>query len=264
MHRWRRALITGASAGIGREFARQLASQGTDLVIVARREERLQQLARELESVVAVEVFVANLADDADVERVVRRVQSETDPIDLLINNAAIGSSDTFVQTPIEGQLAAVDVNVAALVALSHAAARRMTAAGAGTILNMSSVAGNQPRGEHAVYAATKAFVTSFSQSLAIELEGSGVGCTVVLPGLTTTEFHVANGIIENSPAVLWMRAEDVATKALAAASTGRRLVIPGALNKVTTVLATPRPGRVRDRATRAVVSFVKRGSRRK
>ena len=258
MQRWRRALITGASAGIGREFARQLASQGTDLVVVARREERLQQLARELEPRVAVEVLVADLADNAEVERVVLRVQSDTDPVDLLINNAAVASTDAFVKLPIESQLAAVSVNVTALVALSHAAAQRMTAAGAGTIINISSISGNQPRGALAVYGATKAFVTSFSQALAIELEGTGVGCTVVLPGLTTTEFHLSSGIIDNSPAVLWMRPEDVVAKALAAASAGRRLVIPGAVNKVVSMLATPRPGRVRERAARVVIAAVK------
>ena len=255
---WQRALITGASSGIGREFAHQLAAQGTRLVVVARRQQRLEELALQLEPMVAVDVLVADLADREDLERVVRRVGSAIEPIDLLINNAAIGGSHDFVDAPIEHELDAIGVNVTALVALSHAAARRMTAAGQGTIINISSIAGNQPRGGVAVYGASKAFVTAFSQSLATELEGTGVGCTVVLPGLTETEFHAANDVTDNSPELLWMQAEDVVSKALAAVAAGRRLVIPGAVNKAMTALATPRPGRARERATRAAVAIVK------
>ena len=155
---------------------------------------------------VAVDVLVADLSDRADVERVARRVASATEPIDLLVNNAGVGGDHQFVDAAIEDELDAIGVNVTALVALSHAAARRMAAAGQGTIVNVSSIAGNQPRGGTAVYGAAKAFVTAFSQSLASELEGTGVGCTVVLPGLTETEFHRVNGIADNSPRALWMQ----------------------------------------------------------
>jgi uncharacterized protein len=259
MSRWSRALITGASAGIGREFARQLAAQGTDLVIVARREDRLWDLARELESQVHVEVVVGDLTDRVDLERVAQRAGSAIDPIDLLINNAGVSGSHDFVRAPIERDVAMVGLNITALVTLSHAAAQQMTAIGTGTIINISSIAGNQPRGGYGVYGATKAFVTSFSQSLAVDLEGTGVGCTVVLPGITATEFQQANGIVDRSPAVLWMEADAVVAQSLAAAATGRRLVVPGTVNKALTIVSTPRPGRLRARATRAVVAVVKR-----
>ncbi|MEO8692007.1 MAG: SDR family NAD(P)-dependent oxidoreductase [Acidimicrobiales bacterium] len=255
---WERALITGASSGIGREFARGLASQGTRLVVVARRQQRLEELALELEPSVAVEVFVADLRDRHDVERVASRLGSHREPIDLLINNAAMGRERPLVDAPVQDELDQIGVNVTALVALSHAAARRMIETGRGTIINVSSIAGNQPRRDLAVYGATKAFVTAFSQSLASELEGTGVTCTLVIPGLTDTEFHPVNGFREASPRALWMRPDDVAAKALDAAATGRRIVIPGTINKVLSALATPRPGPLRERATRTAVAFVK------
>jgi short-subunit dehydrogenase len=255
---WERALITGASAGIGREFARLLAAQGTRLVVVARREERLEELALELEPFIAVDVLVADLRNRDGVERVVERLRSDTEPIDLLINNAAIGGDRPFFDAPLQHELDQIGLNVTALVALSHAAARRMTGVGHGTIINISSIAGNQPRRGAAVYGATKAFVTAFSQSLASDLEGTGVGCTLVIPGLTDTEFHRVNGVTETSPRVLYMQPEAVAAKALDAAAAGRRLVIPGRVNRVLSALATPRPGPLRERATRAAVAVVK------
>ena len=259
MPRWDRALVTGASSGIGREFARQLAAQGTRLIIVARRQDRLEQLALELEPMVAVDVLVADLCDHVDVDRVARRLASADEPVDLLVNNAGIGGDIAFVDASVEHALSIVDLNVRASVALSHAAARRMATANRGTIINVSSIAGNQPRAGTAVYGATKAFVTSFSQALANELDGTGVQCTAVLPGLTATEFHDVSGISDNSPRVMWMSAAAVVETALAAAAQGRKLVIPGAINKVVSAVATPRPGRLRDRATRAAVAIVKR-----
>ena len=262
MPRWDRALVTGASSGIGREFARQLAARGTRLVVVARRQDRLEDLALELEPMVAVDVLVADLSDRDDVDRVALRVASDHEPIDLLVNNAGFGAAGPFVDSSIARDLDAVGVNVTAVVALSHAAARRMTKVQRGTIVNVSSIAGNQPRAGTAVYGATKAFVTSFSQALASELDGTGVTCTAVLPGLTHTEFHEVSAIDDHSPRVMWMTAEAVVEAALVAAAEGQRVVIPGAINKVVSAFATPRPGRLRDRATRAAVAVVKRQSR--
>jgi short-subunit dehydrogenase len=136
-----------------------------------------------------------------------------------LINDAAIGGDQPFFDASMQHELDQIGVNVTALVALSHAAARRMTDAGHGTIINISSIAGNQPRRGAAVYGATKAFVTSFSQSLASDLEGTGVRCTLVIPGLTDTEFHRINGFTETSPRALFMHPTDVAAKALDAAA---------------------------------------------
>jgi len=255
---WERALITGASSGLGREFARRLSADGTRLVVVARRQRRLEDLALELEPHVAVDVIIADLRDRDDLERVALRLASDSEPIDLLINNAAVGDERPLVDAPVGDEFDQISVNVTALVALSHAAARRMSEAGRGTIINVSSIAGNQPRRDAAVYGATKAFVTAFSQSLASELEGTGVRCTLVIPGLTDTEFHRVNGFNETSPRALWMRPEDVAAKALDAAAAGRRIVIPGTINKVLSALSTPRPGPLRERVTRTAVAFVK------
>jgi short-subunit dehydrogenase len=263
MPRWERALVTGASSGIGRELARQLAAEGTRLVVVARRQDRLEQLALELEPMVAVDVLPADLSDRDDVDRVAARLGSDVEPIDLLINNAGFGSDGAFVDADLDHERAQIDVNVRALVTLCHASARRMTRAGSGAIVNISSIAGTQPRAGTAIYGATKAFVTAFSQSLAIELEGTGVTCTAVLPGLTRTEFHEANGIADRSPRVMWMTAADVAEAALRAAGDGRRVAIPGAVNRVVSAFATPRPGRLREKATRAAVAIVKRRSRK-
>jgi short-subunit dehydrogenase len=260
MPRWERALVTGASSGIGREFARELAAQGTRLVVVARRQDRLEQLALELEPLVAVDILPADLSDQVDVARVAARVASGDEPIDLLINNAGVGGDGSFVEANLEHELEEIDVNVDALVILCHAAARRMTRGDA--IINVSSIAGNQPRAGTAVYGATKAFVTAFSQALALELERTGVTCTAVLPGLTRTEFHESNGITDNSPRVMWMNAADVAAAALHAAAAGRRVVIPGKVNRVISAFATPRPGMLREKATRAAVSIVKRRPR--
>jgi short-subunit dehydrogenase len=260
--RWERALVTGASSGIGRELARQLAAQGTRLVVVARRLDRLEQLALELEPMVAVDVVAADLSDRGDIEQIAARLASNDEPIDLLINNAGIGGDVPFVDAGLDHELEAIEVNVSALVALSHAAARRMTKVGRGTIINVSSIAGNQPRAGTAVYGATKAFVTAFSQAFASELEGTGVTCTAVLPGLTHTEFHEANGIDDQSPRIMWMSAADVAEATLHAAADGRRVVIPGAVNRVVSAFATTRPGVVREKAARVAVAIVKRRPR--
>jgi short-subunit dehydrogenase len=260
--RWDRALVTGASSGIGRELARQLAAQGTRLVVVARRVDRLDQLALELEPMVAVDVLGADLTNRGDLDQVAARLASDAEPIDLLINNAGTGGDVHFVDDRLDHALDEVALNVTALVTLSHAAARRMAVAGRGAIVNVSSIAGNQPRAGNAVYGATKAFVTAFSQSLASELEDTGVTCTAVLPGLTHTEFHDVLGIADQSPRLMWMTAAEVAEATLHAAANGRRVVIPGKVNRVISAFATPRPGALRDRAGRLAVAIVKRRRR--
>ena len=197
-------------------------------MVVARRQDRLEELALELEPMVAVDVLVADLSDRDDVDRVARRVASDHEPIDLLVNNAGIGTAGAFVDSSIGRDLDAVGVNVTAVVALSHAAARRMTTMQRGTIVNVSSTAGNQPRSGSAVYGATKAFVTSFSQALASELDGTGVSCTAVLPGLTHTEFHEVSDITDQSPRVMWMTAEAVVESALGGGGGGSASGDPG------------------------------------
>jgi short-subunit dehydrogenase len=224
------SLVTGASAGLGAEFARQLAARGSDVVLVARTRDRLEALARELAAThdVRAEVMVADLTARADVERVALRIASHESPVDLLVNNAGLGQGRAFVRNDIDAELAALDTMVRAVLILSHAAAQAMSARGSGAILNVSSVATWLGSG---TYAAQKAWVTSFTEGLAGELRGTGVTATAVLPGLTRTEFHERAGILryDSAPDGLWLAAQDVVSAALRACDRGKVLVTPSA-----------------------------------
>ena len=204
--RWERALVTGASGGIGEAFARQLARAGTHLVLVARSTDKLEAMAEELraQGPVHVDVLAADLGDADQLADVEERLASVDQPIDLLINNAGYGFNDKFGEIPVEDEDAEIRVNVLALMRLCHAAARRMPATGGGGILNVSSVAAFQPAPESANYSATKAYVTSFSQSLHDELKGRGVTVTVLHPGLTRTEFQSRGGYEIGLPDMFW------------------------------------------------------------
>ncbi len=229
---WNRALVTGASSGIGASIARQLAAQGVALVVVARDRQRLETLAAGVS--VDVEVLVADLANPIDVARVADRLRSPDAPIDLLVNNAGLGFSGPYAALDYEAERRVVAVNVSALHELSHAAAESMAAAGSGAILNIASVAGYLPVGGSATYAATKAFVNSFSESLHQELADSGVVVTVSCPGYTRTEFHERADVDPTRiPKVLWQSADAVAAHALAGVAEGKARVVPGVLNKV-------------------------------
>jgi uncharacterized protein len=190
------ALVTGASSGLGEEFARLFAADGTDLVLVARRRERLDALARELREArkITVHVIAADLAVPGEVERVIREVQALSVEIEFLVNNAGLGNVGVFANSPLERQLVMVDVNIRALVRLTHAFLPAMIAGGRGRVLNLGSTAGLQPGPFGAVYYATKAFVNSFSEALSYELKGTGVTATVSLPGATATEFASVAG----------------------------------------------------------------------
>lgn len=232
MTRWKRALVTGASSGIGASIARQLAADGTELVVVARDTARLEALAADLP--VAVEVLGADLAHGDDLERVALRLTATEAPVDLLVNNAGFGFVGPYPDLPYEGERDVVAVNVVAVHRLSHAAASAMTRAGGGAILNIASVAGYLPSAGSATYAATKAFVNSFSESLHQDLLGAGVSVTCVCPGFTRTEFQQrADYDGSDIPAFLWQDADDVAKAALRAAARGDARIVTGGLNKV-------------------------------
>jgi short-subunit dehydrogenase len=185
------ALITGASAGLGEEFARQLAQQGADLVLVARSEEKLSRLANELREHAAVQVTVipADLSSSDDVERLVSAVKNRRLKIDLLVNNAGFGVFENFLETPLAKQMDQVGVNVSAVVALTHAFASDVIASRRGGLINIASTAGFQPLAGAAVYAASKAFVLFFSEALSLELEKTGVRVLVACPGPVATHF---------------------------------------------------------------------------
>lgn len=233
MRRWNRALVTGASSGIGEAIARQLGAEGTDLVLVARSKGRLNALASELSS--DCEVLAADLTNQGDLARVANRL-AETPSIDLLVNNAGFGRTGNFADDDPAQQLSQVDLNVTALVQLSHAGVNAMRNSG-GAILNVSSIAGYMPTPDNAIYGATKAFVSSFSHAIASEERNSNVTVTVVAPGFTRTEFqNQADYDSTKIPDALWQSAESVAAAALDATAKGRSNVVPGAHNKAAVV----------------------------
>jgi len=238
-----RAIVTGASSGIGAEFARQLARKGYDVVIVARRRGRLEELANELaERGAAAEVIEADLSRPEGVGAVVERL-SKGD-ISFLVNNAGFGSRGHFVALPLERELEEIDLNVRALTQLSHTALGPMKAKRAGTIINVASTGAYQPVPYMSTYAATKAYVLSFSEGLHEEAKAYGVTVTCLCPGGTRTEFQAVANVDESSiPRFAFMSAEAVVRHALKAANAGSAIATPGLLNKLTANLPrfTPR-----------------------
>jgi short-subunit dehydrogenase len=244
---WDTGLVTGASAGIGRALARQLAEQGTALVVVARDRDRLEGLAADLP--VDVEVLVADLAAPEELAVVEARVADRDRPVDLLVNNAGFGTYGDLADLDVDGETDEIAVNVTAVVRLTHAALRAMRPRGRGAVMNMASVAGLQATPGNATYGASKAFVASFGEAVAGELAGTGVTLTTVLPGFTRTEFQERAGIEGRQiPGVAWMSAEDVAAQALAATRAGKSWLVPGLLNKALVAAATPVPRTLRRR----------------
>ena len=224
--RWDLALVTGASSGIGDAVARRLAAEGTDLVLVARDRERLEQLAAELRAAhgVTVEVLDADLSAPVSRAAVEKRLVDGERPVDLLVNNAGFGTTGDFASLPIGREEQEVQVNVLAVMRLTSAALGPMLERRRGAVVNLSSMAALHPTPSTATYGATKAFVTSFSEALHEELAGTGVTVTAVLPGFTRTEFQErANWTAHDSvPAGAWLSPEQVATEALDAAAAGR------------------------------------------
>lgn len=221
------ALVTGASSGIGREIARVLAGRGASLTLVARRRERLDELVAELGERVAVEALAADLGTDEGVAVVERHLAEN--PVELLVNNAGVGTGGLFHELPLGPELDEIRLNVLALVRLTHACLPGMVEAGHGGVVNVSSIAGNQPLQGYATYGATKAFVTSFTESVAFELRRSGVHVTVVKPGYTETEMNPDAPKAGLQRRVLWLDAQHVARAAVDAVERGRLHCVPGA-----------------------------------
>ena len=242
-----RALVTGATAGLGAEFARQLAGGGADVVLVARDDVRLEttRIALEDRNPVQVEILPADLSTVDGCHRVAERIASTTAPIDILVNNAGVGMYRRFGVADLDREERMLDLNVRAVLRLTHAAVRAMTERGSGQIINVSSVSGFVPRGGNVTYSASKAWVIMFSEGLGIELAGSGVQVTVVCPGFTHTEFHErASADMSNVPDWMWLDAHDVVAQGLADARRGKTLSVPSARYKALTGAAryTPRP----------------------
>ncbi len=255
---WKRALVTGASSGLGEHIARQLADAGTDLVLVARRAERLRDLADELGAGagVDVEILAADLVQRDQLDTVAERCADRDRPVDLLVNNAGLGTNGDFVDADLETQQQQVDVNVVALMRLTHAALPTMLARGHGAVMNISSLASFQPGPGSATYAATKAFVTNFSEALYEELRGTGVTVTAVCPGFTRTEFHAVADMDDAAASIpdpLWMSGEAVAAIAIADTARGRPLSVPGVPNRIVAALVNVTPRWIKRRAVGAL-----------
>ena len=230
------ALITGASAGLGRDYARLFADDGHDVVVVARRRERLEEVGREIcgNSGVQAHVLPLDLSDRDAPRRCVEELRARGLTIDFLVNNAGLGTNGAFGAADPAKQLEMIQVNVTSLVELTRLLVPDMLARKRGRILNVGSTAGFQPGPFMAVYYASKAFVNSFSEALAYELDGTGVSVTVSCPGATDTEFagHAGN----DSSLLFKLGAADsasVAREGYAAMMAGQRMVVHGFTNKL-------------------------------
>lgn len=233
----RRALVTGASAGIGEAFARELARRGHDLVLTARRADRLEKLAAELRDRHGIEAIVAplDLARPDGPEALVAALEAQGLAIDVLINNAGYGVSGYFHEQPWSAHADFIQVLMTAPTELAWRLLPSMQARGYGRIVNIASLAGHLPGSAgHTLYAASKAYLIKLSQSLALEGKGTGVHTTAVCPGFTYSEFHDVTGsreLVSKMPRWLWMDAATVARQGLDAVDAGKAVYVNGRVN---------------------------------
>jgi short-subunit dehydrogenase len=235
------ALVTGASSGIGVTYARTLAAIGYDVILVARRKRRLDELARDLRLTYRVEpeVIVADLGTDEGLRLVEERIAA-TPNLEFLINNAGFGSIGRFWDADVAGQETMIRVHVLATMRLTHAALKIMVPRKLGAVVNVSSVAGFAPAPGNVCYGSTKAWITSFTESLNLELRsaGSPVQVQSLCPGFTYTEFHDVLGVDRSTvPASWWMTPEQVVEASFEGLSKGKPIVVPGGRYKALTAL---------------------------
>jgi uncharacterized protein len=241
------AVITGASSGIGAMFARKLAARGYDLLLVARREDRLRSLAAELSETyhVAAGVLAADLADDAACARVAERIRSATN-LGLLVNNAGFGTLGIFAEATVESQLQMHRVHVLATMQLTHAALENLIPRGAGGVINVSSVAAFMQSAGSVSYCSTKGWMNDFTAGVYAELEvqKSPVRVQALCPGFTLSEFHDILGVDRSPiPQSLWMTADFVVSESLRGFDEGKLFVIPGWRYKLLVMFMKRMPG---------------------
>ena len=240
------AAITGASAGIGTVFARKLAAEGYDLLLIARRGDRLRQLAAELEIAhpIHAEVCVADLSVETEMDRVAARLAAEP-RLDLLVNNAGFGVKGRFHAAPLEGQIKMHRLHIDAILRLTHAALPPMVERGRGAIVNVASVAGFVRSAGSVGYCATKSWVNAFTEGIYLDLKsvGSPVVVQALCPGFTYSEFHDVAGVDRASiPKSLWMTAEDVVDQSLDGLRRRKLFVVPGWRYKLVVALVNRIP----------------------
>jgi len=248
-----RALITGASTGIGCELAKLFAADGWHLVLVARNEARLQQVAAELRAAHHIDATV--LAKDLSVSSAPAEIfeSLRNVPISALVNNAGFGWQGPFASGELKVSLDMMRVNLDALVQLTHLFLQPMLARGAGRILNVASTAAFQPGPFTDIYYASKAFVYSFSVALAEELAGTGVTVTTLCPGATRTEFHERAGMQRSLRWLPLMEADDLARIGYRGLMRGKRVVIPGTMNRITAAISKSLPARLTAKMVRRI-----------
>lgn len=222
-------LVTGASAGLGEQFARRCSERGDELVLVARRGDRLEALCSALGK---AHPIVADLAEPGAAARLIAKVEAMGLQVETLINNAGFGLTGRFAALPVEGQRAMIDLNVAALTELARLVVPAMIERRRGFILNLASTAAFQPGPGFAVYFATKAYVLSLSEALHQELKASGIHVTALCPGPTRTEFGSVAGVTSKSFDRISADAAEVVEAGLAGLARNRAVVVPGLLNK--------------------------------
>jgi hypothetical protein len=242
----RRALVTGASSGIGTAFAECLAREGHDVILVARNQDRLEELAVRLRAAgCAAEVAPADLCRPEGVQAIEQRLR-EGPALDLLVNNAGFGTAGAFYKLDPDKEEEEIRLNIVALTRLTRAALPAMVARGSGAIINVSSMAGFAPSPYFATYAATKAYVNHFTEALHEELRGTGVQVQTLCPGFTRTEFQQRAGVNTSVlPGFVWMSAEAVAVASLQALRSGRVVCVPGVVNQVAGTLTRMAPRRL-------------------
>ncbi|MBI2700497.1 short-chain dehydrogenase [Mycobacterium gordonae] len=246
----RAALITGASAGIGAAFARHLAAEGYGVLLVARRAERLEDLAIQLhrQHGVRAEVFAADLTDPAAPTAIFNRATELGLPIDVLINNAGFSASAKFSDTPWDSVAGELQLMVTAVTELIHRAIPGMKQRGWGRIINLSSLAAMSPPGEGLLYTGIKSYVLNMSQSLDMELKPHGIHVTALCPGFTHSEFHDVMGTrdaADRLPSFMWQQPDPVVREGWAAVTNGKPVCIPGTVNKLTAAAIRPVPQRI-------------------
>ena len=246
----RTALVTGASAGIGETFARTLAADGLDLVLVARREEKLRSLADELTAQhgIRCEVLGADLSDPTAPAKIMDFVAEQGLDVDVLVNNAGMSGSEAFATTEWESLAAEIQVMVTAVTELAHRVVSGMKSRGYGRIINLSSLAAFAPPGESLLYTGIKSYVLNMSQALDMELKPHGVNVTALCPGFTHSEFHATMGSQDAAsklPDILWQDAQAVVTEGWAAVNAGKPVCVPGVVNKVLSHGMRPVPYRL-------------------
>jgi short-subunit dehydrogenase len=263
------AVVTGASSGIGADIARELAERGHGVTLVARREDRLRDLAAELGDRVRVEVIACDVADSDARAGLLDEIERRGLTIDILVNNAGIGTIGSIVKATVADEVAQVRVNVEAVIDLTTRAVHQMVPRGRGAILNVGSTAGYHPFPGQVGYAATKAFVKTYTEGLRGELAGTGVTVALLSPGPVRTEFLQVAGMDERTfaeafPKFMWLPSRDVARTGVDALDGDRGTVIPGLPSQISTrlfqfmprrlllpLLAKTHPGLRRDRSAR-------------